>query len=194
MSEEKSQSIIDKLRETKERLEKEFEPKRKYGAGEALKKYWEDVRSGKRELWSKNKVYDKATKKWVEKKEEPKPEELKKEEPKPEIKLEKKPFDKESEEIKKELEEKVTDEKVLEKKETEVEVVERKKELKGFELKGFFKGITSDWIIIGLVGILIIILGARYLSSKSSPQPPTPPQQKYREFDIGGRVIKIPVK
>ena len=67
---------------------------------ELSKKYWDDVRSGKRKKWTDTKVYDKATKKWIDKKEEPK-----KEEPKPEIKLEKKTPDKETEEIKKEIKE-----------------------------------------------------------------------------------------
>jgi len=190
----KEKSIVDiieeisgeKILRTEETPETEKTSKR----GSSLKRYYEDIRTGKREHWSKGKV--KIGKKWI-KKEEVKKEEVKeetKEEPKPEIKLEEKPFDNEGEEIKKELGEKVTDERILAKNEkTEIKAEETTEE----EPK---KRINFTWVVYGVIGIGVLILIIQNLKKNpvSDDTPIETKPKKTRKFNVGGgKFIDVPI-
>ena len=185
---EKEPSIMERLKETKEKMEKETSKKKRGNPKlpELSRKYWGDVKTGKKELWSKRKVYDKTTKKWIMK-EELKPE-IKKES-KSEIKLDKKPPDKEAEEIKEELEEKVSDAEILKKKEETI-IVEPK------EIKEELEKVDSTWLIYGLVGLVAIFILMQVFKKSSPPMPapvPETPEQDYYEVPrADGSVIKIP--
>lgn len=159
-------------------------PKKKGNSkfSELSKKYWDDVRSGKRKKWTDTKVYDKATKKWIDKKEEPK-----KEEPKPEIKLEKKTPDKETEEIKKEIKETPIDkiEEIVLSKEEKKEEPKRNKEL------------DLSLPMFGLLGVIVILLVIQIFKKGSGSYAPSAPTTIDTEDDYyeipqpTGRVIRI---
>lgn len=178
MAEKSILNTLEKI--TGEKFEKTEEtPKKRKGNPEFFKKYWADIRAGKRPApkpWSKKKV----EKEKVEKKQ------------KVEMKLEKKPFDEESEEIKKELEKKATNEKILEKKEKPVLKVKEEPE------KEKEKEIDYSWLIYGLAGMIVILLIMQGFSkSSASKVAPTEAEtgSKTRKFDIGGgRIIEIPVR
>ena len=189
MSEEKNLSpkeMIEKQRLEFRKGKKEEPPKKKrvgnFNFGELSKKYWADVRSGKRKKWTDTKVYDKATKKWIDKKEEPK-----KEEPKPEIKLEKKTPDKETEEIKKEIKETPIDkiEEIVLSKEEKKEEPKRNKEL------------DLSLPMFGLLGVIVILLVIQIFKRSSGSYAPSTPtiidtEDDYYEIpQPTGRVIRI---
>ena len=173
---EKEPSIMEKLKGTKERMEKET-PKKKRG-GDVFKKMHADIKAGRRpplpKPWSKKKA----------KKEKPK------EESKPEIKLEKKSPEKEAEEMKKGLD--VTDPKFLKKKE---KPIIEPKEIKREESKEDF---DANWLIYGIAGLVVVFLLMQVFKKTSNlltPSTPVPEAPGYREFDIGGgKVIRIPTK
>ena len=173
---EKEPSIMEKLKGTKERMEKET-PKKRRGNPEALRKMHADIKAGRRpplpKPWSKKKA----------KKEKPK------EESKPEIKLEKKSPEKEAEEMKKGLD--VTDPKFLKKKE---KPIIEPKEIKREESKEDF---DANWLIYGVAGLVVVFLLMQVFKKSSTSSTPAPtsetPKQDYYEIPrADGSTIKIP--
>ena len=169
---EKEPSIMERLKETKEKMEKETSKKKR--GGDVFKKMWADIRAGRKpplpKPWSKKKA--------------------KKEEPKPKIKLKKKSPDKEAEEIKEEIKKEATDVKILGKKE---KPIIEPKEIKKEEPR---EGFDSTWLIYGIAGLVVVFLLMQVFKKTSSPlTPSTPktPEQDYYEIPrADGSMIKIP--
>jgi len=186
----KGNSIIDTIEKlTGEKISREEKKETtNIKQGSALKKYWEDVKSGKIKRvapWSKKKA---------QKKEEVIKKEPEKEEQKTEIKLDKTPFDKESEEVKKELEAEINNDDDEDKKEG---VVKKEPIIEIRELKKVKEHRVIDFnlLILGFFGIVAVYIITQAFKRRESQPVLTQPQQRYREFDIGnGRVIKVPVR
>jgi len=140
------EKIEEKIEETKEKIE---EVKKRKGNYQGWKKYWEEVRVGKRKTpWEIHK--ERMKEKEKQKKEEAKPEN--------------KTLDKETEKIKEKLE-KIPETEFLKSKEINKEAKEEKSK-EGFDLKKFFQK-NDTWILV--LGIVIIIwVGIKFLNGRGS--------------------------
>lgn len=173
------ESILDYFKEGK-RLPEEPKAEKKKGLAEGLKKFWEEVKAGKKPYpkpWSKKKA--EKEKKVEEKKEEPKSE--KKEE-------------KETEKMKEKIEKVATPEEILKVEEKKEEKEEKPSKGLGFEFKDKF---DINWIlfVVAVIGMIYFFIKMRKTETQPTQVVQPEPKEEYFEYDAGGGLkVKLPIK